>query len=425
MPSSVTPCDIPSSYPSSWDPAPGGRPRRLQVGDAALEAAWRRGWADRPTLDPDALVHKATDRTACPADEDTNGWRARLSILCDDLEHAATLTPLGRTIAHGQLVAALSNRFRAHALWRRNPEIAEQPFRAPVIVVGQMRSGTTRMQRLLACDPRLTSTRFYESWNPLPTKPGRTALDDRKLRGWLGLFSARLLNPAFDAIHPTSWNTVDEEIGLQSVSIFGSAFEAQWRVPAYRTAVEDNNGREVYAEFRRLLQTLAWLRGERGERPWILKVPQFSQDLPALLHAFPDASLICVSRDTAQVIASSASLVRNQMSIQSARVDPAWIGREWTRKVALRQARTAVARQRCDAPQIDVAFEDMERDWRGEMARVYRMLGLPLPAEVLTRMAAYMATSQPDRRPRHVYHHDDFGLPAKTNATGEGLLAAA
>jgi hypothetical protein len=384
-----------------------------------LESAWRRGWAERPTLDPDALIRKAAMKVRQVADQRGSGWRERLALLCADLESAAALAPLGRTIAHGQLVAALSNRMRFHALWQRHPEIAEQPVTAPIIIVGQMRSGTTRVQRLLACDPRLAFTRFYESWNPIPQTMRRGGADDRKLRGWLGLCSARVLNPAFDTIHPTRWNAADEEIGLQSVSIFGSAFEAQWRVPAYCAAVEADDGIGVYAEFRQLLQTIAWLRGEGASRPWILKVPQFSQDLAAVLHTFPDARLICLHRDLRQVIASSASLVRNQMAIQSAHVDPHWIGHEWSRKVALREERTAAARARSDVPQIDVAFEDVDREWEGEMARVYRMLDLPLPPAVIARMRDYTDRSRSGRHARHHYRADEFGLPASTKGVRE------
>lgn len=336
------------------------------------------------------------------------GWRERLAILCSDLEQVAALTPLGRTIAYGQLTAALCNRARAGALWRQHPEITEQPITAPLVVVGQMRSGTTRMQRLLACDPRLVFTRFYESWNPLPRTLTLGWFDDRKLRGWLGLASARLLNPRFDTIHPTSWKTADEEIGLHSLSIFGSAFEAQWRVPNYAAAVEADDGIEVYAEFRRLLQTLAWLRRDDGRRPWILKVPQFSQDLAALLHVFPDARLVCVSRDTLEVIASSTSLVCNQMAVQSARVDRQWVGREWARKVALREARISAARALASAPQVDAAFDNVTRDWQGEMTRIYRALGMTLPQTVLRRMRCYNDRNQTGRHVRHKYGADDF-----------------
>jgi len=402
------------------------RVARLRLADSALERVWDRGWAERPPLDPDELIRRAERRTGCEADADRCGWRQRLSLLCADLESTARLTALGRTIAHGQLVAALADRFRTHALWRHHPEIAEQPIAAPVIVVGQMRSGTTRVQRLLASDPRLAFTRFYESWNPVPLRPVRPRVDDRKLRGWAGLFTARLLNPDFDAIHPTGWNAPDEEIGFQSLSIFGSAFEVQWQVPGYCAAVEADDGLAVYGEFRRMLQTVAWLRRDDGTRPWILKVPQFSQDLPALLHAFPDARLVCVSRDCAQVIASSASLVRNQMAVQSDAVDPLWIGREWTRKVALREQRMRDARARASVPQVELAFEDVSRDWRGEIEKVYRMIGLPLTPPVLTRMRRYAGKSRAGSHMRHAYDPADFGLPAPAacqDGTGKGGIA--
>lgn len=383
---------------------------RLRMAESALRVAWSRGWAKSPTLDPETLIGKAARRTGFSAQGTGHGWRTRLNSLCEDLERTAALTPLGRTIAHGQLVAALSHRFRAQALWQRHPEILEHPIAAPIVVLGQMRSGTTRMQRLLACDPRLNYTRFYESWNPLPLKPGHRAFDDRKLRGWFGLFCARMLNPNFDAIHPTEWNAADEEIGLQSVSIFGSAFEAQWRVPNYCAAVEADDGVAAYAEFRRLLQTIAWLRGDDGRRPWILKVPQFTQDVPALLHAFPDARIVSLSRDPKQLIASASSLVYNQMSIQSEHVDPQWIGREWTRKVELREHRMRDALADSNVPHIDVAFDDVDRGWQREMGRVYELIGLTLPPPVLARMRDYIDRSRSGTHARHAYDPKSFGL---------------
>lgn len=393
----------------------GRRSRRLRALDAALTGAWQRGWANRPSLDPDELIRKATQKTGLSMERDEHGWRDRLGLLCADLEDVADLTPLGRTIAHGQLVAALCNRLRFQTLWRQHPEIAHRPITSPIIIVGQMRSGTTRMQRLLACDPRLAFTRFYESWNPLPQNVARRWMDDRKLRGRLALLGVRLLNPAFGTIHPTGWDAADEEIGLQSVSIFGSAFEAQWRVPTYTAAVEADDGIAAYDEFHRLLKTVAWLRRDGDARPWILKVPQFSQDLAAVLHTFPDARLIFLARDPQQVIASSASLVRNQMALQSASVDPEWIGREWTRKVTLRHRRTTLARAQSDAAQVDVAYDDVEQDWESETTRVYRMLGMTLPPAVLARMREYAAKSRSGRHARHRYCAADFGLASPSS----------
>lgn len=391
---------------------------RLRVANRTLRFLWDKGLATRPSLTAEALIDKAATNAGVGPDGDGVGWRTRLGILCDDLERHARLSDLGRTIAHGQLVSALAARFRAHALWDRHPSIAAQPLVAPIIIVGQMRSGSTRMQRLLACDPRLTFTRFFESWNPIPDIGG---VDRRKWKGRIGLTFARLLNPEFGAIHPTAWHAPDEEIGLHSLSIYGAAFEAQWRVPGYTAAVEQDDGVAVYREFRQLLQTLAWLREEAHPRPWVLKVPQFAQDLSAVLRVFPDARLIHLRRATADVVASSASLVCNQMRLQSHDVDPHWVGREWARKVRLREERSLAALATATVPQVEVDYDDVTRDWRGEMARVYRMLGMPLTEEVAARMRRYVSASDPVRGRRHAYDAQRFGLAAWL----PGLLASA
>lgn len=389
-------------------PAPPAR--RVTAINRALQIAWERGWASIPTLEPDRLVQKAARQSRCDPDEDGVGWKSRLDRLCADLHDHADLTDLGRTIAHGQIVSALSNRFRAHALWRRHPEIGRQPLTAPIIVVGQMRSGTTRMQRLLACDARLTFTHFYESWNPIPANGDRAGFDGRKLKGWAALKCAGFLNPAFKNIHPTHWHAPDEEIGLHNLSIFGSAFEAQWNIPSYTAAVETEDATAVYGEFKRLLQTLRWLRGDTTDRPWILKVPQFAQDLPALLTIFPDARVIYLSRDPLEIMASSASLVCNQMALQSHAVDPHRVGREWARKVRLREARMTAAKAAATVPQIEVDYADIDRDWAQEMQRVYAMLKLPFDAAVRSAMGAYLQASQPGDRNRHRYHPSQFGF---------------
>ena len=237
---------------------------------------------------------------ACTSGNDDDGWYERLDVLTNDLQRNASLTPLGLTIAHGQLVAALASRVRLARLWQHHPEIDSAAFPRPIIIVGQMRSGSTRMQRLMACDRQFAHTRFFESWNPVPRWPTWRWIDDRRLRGRLGLGLASLLNPEFSAIHPTKVDAPDEEIGLLAPSIFGAGFEAQWRVPRFARHCEATDTTPLYRHFRRTMKTIAWQRGET--RPWIMKMPQFAQDLPTVLTTFPDARVIFLGRPDATVV---------------------------------------------------------------------------------------------------------------------------
>lgn len=338
-----------------------------------------------------------------------NGWHERLERLCGALRHEAALTSLGTTIAYGQLVAALANRLRASELWQRRPEILEIPIERPIIIVGQMRSGSTRMQRMLACDPRLTFTRFFESWNPLPRWTHR-GLDDRIARGWFALRLASWLSPQFKVIHPASTFAADEEIGIHNIALYGAAFEAQWRIPSFARAGEAADCKPVYEEFRAYLQTIRWLRRDKRDRPWVLKIPQFGQDLRTVLDVFPDARLVVLERDPVSVVGSSASLVYNQMAVQSRSADPLWIGREWLDKTVLRKQRIEEGLSHHSGPRVTVDFHEMQADWRSQMHRVYDGLGMPLTFETERRMARFVARRSHSRLSRHRYGIADFGL---------------
>lgn len=379
--------------------------------NSGLEAGWRRGWLSRPQLYPEALLSASRRITGLHDFGRDHGWADRLYLLCKALRQEAALSPLGTTVAYGQLIAALSNRLRAAELWRQVPEIGHVPITRPILVIGQMRSGSTRIQRMLGCDAQLTCTRFFESWNPLP-RWNLGGLDDRVLRAWLALRIARWLNPRFDVMHPTGPCKVDEEIGIHNIALFGAAFEAQWRIPSFAREMEESDNRPVYAEFRRFLQTIRWLRRDKQDKPWVLKLPQFGQDLQAVLEVFPDARVILLDRDPVSVVASSASLVFNQMAVQSRDVDPVWIGKEWLGKTLLRKCRINDGLEQFAGPVVRVTYDDMQADWRGQMRRVYAGFGLKLTARSEEAMTNFVERSKHGCLRDHKYHPEHYGLSA-------------
>lgn len=385
--------------------------RNVARANRALEAVWRSGLLPRPRLEPDALEATALrgrTRTAFGPDE---SWRVPLEILLRSLREEADLNPLGLTMAHGQIVMMLRARLRAAALWQAHPDILARPVAGPVVILGQMRSGTTRLHRLLACDPRFAFTSMAESMIPTPFTRRPGARDSRRLRARAGLAMVERLNPELGRIHPTTPDAAEEEFGWLSFGFGAAQFEAQWRAPGFTRWWEAQDRNALYREFGALLRTNAWFRREDTEKPWILKAPQFLEDLPALLAAFPDAKLICLERDLAEVVPSSASLVWNQMRIQSDTADPAWIGREWLRRTRRRaDIAAATLRERPDVPRIEVGYTAMSRDWRGEMARIYDFLGLELTREVQGRMQAWLDGAT--RHSGHCYSLAQFGLDA-------------
>jgi hypothetical protein len=377
---------------------------------AAMVQARKSGLARKPVLEKDALLDEA--RAFTGLEDFGDPWFEQpFEVLLDSLRGEARLNAAGEWAACKQFVKVLADRQWAESWFTRHPEILARPLPRPIVVVGPMRSGTTWLHRLLAADHRFAHLRSFETVSPAPRpdfafdKPDfRVTLQRRIMR------VARLANPRTLQIHPTGPYEPEEELGLLCNSLYGNKHETQWWVPGYARWCEAVDAAPAYRQMARLLRLVAWSQQASSLKPWILKTPQHMLDLPALLKVFPDARVIFTHRDPLAVVASTASLVWNQTIIYSDHADPAKIGREWLRKTALMTERMRAARRHIPPDrQIDVHYEDMERDWRGSLCRIYRFLGLELePA--LPQMETYQRRCERRNGATHQYGLEQFGL---------------
>ena len=389
---------------------PPRRTRFIDMLNGSMRAARKVGMADPPLLDRKSLMARASETTGL--DDFGDEWFIEpFDRLLEALHGEARLNAAGEWAASAQFDKVLKDRLWAQMWFARHPEILTRPMPHPVIVVGPMRSGTTRMHRLLAADHRFSHLRSFETISPVPRpdfehggRDFRVTLAGRIMR------VARLANPRTLTIHPTGPMEPEEELGLLVNSFWSTKHDAQWWVPSYGRWCEAQDPAPAYRQMVRLLKLIGWSQQVSSLRPWVLKTPQHMMDLPALLAVFPDARLIFTHRDPLAVVGSAASLAWNQTVIYSDHADPARIGEEWLRKTKLqiermRAARDHVPRERM----IDVHYEDMEGDWRAAMRRVYDFLDLDI-APALPAMERYQERTRTLKRRPHRYSLEEFGL---------------
>ncbi|MGX7896616.1 sulfotransferase family protein [Tsuneonella sp. HG222] len=391
---------------------PPRRTRFIGALKTAMLAARKTGVASKPELRREALMARVADETGL-SDFGDDWFHAPYDRLVEAIEGEAQLNAAGEWAAMKQFEKMLRDRVWQRQWVARHPEIAARPLPHPVVIVGPMRSGTTRMQRLLACDERFNVLRSFETISPVPAPDfERGAHDPRITLARRIMRVARLANPRTLAIHPTGPMQPEEELGLLCSSFWGMKHEAQWHVPGYGRWCEARDATGAYRQLARLLQLVGWSQQSSSLRPWILKTPQHMIDLKALLNVFPDARIIVTHRDPLSVVGSSASLAWNQTCIYSDHADPHAIGREWLRKTGVQIERMRQGRKSLPASRvIDVHYDEMETDWRGTMARVYRFLDLDIEP-VLPRMAAYQRRTRDGKRRVHRYSLAEWGLSA-------------
>ena len=385
------------------------RPLHLKLMMWPLNLAWSRGALPPADLCPDRLRGLAEKATGLSEDRaDRAVFERHLAALLPALHQEARLTDFGRLVAHGSLLKVMKERLWFEALMADHPEIDRIELAPPILVVGSMRSGTTRMQRLLATDPAHNALRLYEAQCPVPNPQKLRRRPDPRIRQVnRALKLIRSINPTVFDIHPTGPMDVDEELGLLDQSLSSAMIETQRRVPSYARFCEQEDQTPAYQRLHRLLKLRTWVEGSDPSRPYVLKTPQHMQDIGALHATFPHSPLIFLHRDPVQLVASAASLAWNHMVVQSDHVDANWVGAEWLRKTHLRLERVANGRRQIPkALQFDLGFAEVNADWQGAMRRTYAFLGRELAPPLEAAMAAYLA----DAAARHGYARHRYAL---------------
>ncbi|MGB3076112.1 MAG: hypothetical protein WBB36_12355, partial [Chitinophagales bacterium] len=118
-------------------------------------------------LEKDYLIHLARKQTGLQS-FGNDFWEEPLERLLFSVNNEAQLHPVGRFITQTRLSGLLAIRLRAENDFKKHPEILEQQLYPVQLICGLQRTGTTKLQRLLAADPDNRVLLSWEAINPIP-----------------------------------------------------------------------------------------------------------------------------------------------------------------------------------------------------------------------------------------------------------------
>ena len=331
------------------------------------------------------------------------------------------LHEVGRAVQRARVVDSLCVRLTFQGYVERHPEILEEELGAPLVVAGQTRTGTTRLHRLLSCDPGLFTPLWWEVRSPAPFPGWDGRGPDPRIAD--AHAQVRLIletQPVLASIHPWDAEGPDEEVMLMEHAFLSHVPESSTHLPAYYRWLDEADYTPAYRYLKKLLQFLQWQKKGRGEHAdgWVLKTPQHIGYVDELLATFPGATIIQTHRDPLETIPSSASMYAALWGLGQDEVDFEELGRQCTRRFSWALRRNLEARDRLgDGPFVDVWFADVGRDALGELRRIYDAVGRTLSPEAEVAMKSWLEENAREKRPPHEYTLEKFGL------TREGLEA--
>jgi len=369
--------------------------------------------AIRSAFQEDALLAEARANTGLQEFGD-EAFRAPLGVLLRSLREEAPLNAVGIAMLRTRILESLMTRLRTEDWIRRHPEIELEEIAAPIVVVGQTRTGTTMLQRLLASDPRHHGPLWWEVRFPAPLPGTRWDAPDPRIpiaeAEVAGILAA---DPEQASIHPWNAQAPDEEIMLLEHSFLSHVPEAFTNLPTYRAWIDAQDWTPAYATLRRFLQFLQWQKRQRGalRERWVLKTPGHLGYLDTLLRVFPGALIVQTHRDPVQTIPSAASLNRSLWRLSSDAVDDRELARQWEQRMVWAVQRCLASREKIPERQIaDVWFLDALAKPLEVVARIYERFGIELTPAARAALEGWLRDNRRDKRPPHEYTLAEFGL---------------
>lgn len=307
----------------------------------------------------------------------------------------------------------------AHALDDcREPEWRETEVRQPVFILTAPRSGTTRLQRLLALDrERFTSMRLYQTVFPSVSVyrliGWLRGVDRGVLRRALEHFDERLF-PGFQRVHRLGLSEPEEDEALFVYSLLSPTL--MMLVPFIDElggrdvdALEPGDRARVMDFYRSCLQR--HLHSEGPGRTMLVKNVWCAGRLQSMLETFPDAKVIYLARHPYEAVGSAVSMF--SMPWRRLFPDRPTDGPEFRAfgRMIMRYQK-AYAELQAQLPSdrfAAVRFDDLCTDPKASVEGIYRQFGWNVTPQMRARLEQETC-EQRHFASKHTYSLEQFGL---------------
>lgn len=360
-------------------------------------------------LDEESLLRQACTSSGLD-DFGDDLWREPFRVLIKALEEEAQLTLMGRLMARSDILIWLNTRLQVTDTLKRHPEILEEEVKAPMIIAGLPRSGTSILFELLAQDPDVGVPETWEAMMPCPPPEAGSYASDPRIEKVHGLVTQwNRVAPEFATMHEMGGRIPAECGQIMCGSFISDQIDALHQTPSYSMFRAQADYVPVYQYHKNVLQILQW---KNPRKRWLLKAPAHLGQLAHLLRVYPDARLVQTHRDPIKCMASATSLMGTLYSMRSDQPFNAEMMEDILMGAATAQSLEMVMDQRDQGvvPQSNIAdsrYQDLMDDPMSCIEGVYRHFGMDLSNAARRRMLQYLDAKPKGKFGKHAYEIDE------------------
>lgn len=368
---------------------------------------------------PAMLIEEASGRIDNPdlGDPARNaGLEAFLASLREETWRDMTLR--AREAAIDFLVHHLTSRIHLQADRKAIPAIAEQEIKAPLIVIGPPRSGSTLLHTLLSLDPDNMAPEHWVCREPSPPLGDTPPPPERLQRAEQRMMQLFALVPDIFVTHPYMIEEGSGDLAECGSDILNIVSTSQqmwcfWGGESYKRYLLDADHTAALEFHHDFLQHVQW--SKQGKR-WALKGSDHMLWLKELAARYPDAKLIWTHRDLAQQLGSLASVQSILLGLRGFPVTPERRRAQGARAIALQHAAVEKAMKARDIIGeerfLDISYHDMLTDQLGTVRRIYAWSGLEVSPRHEAAITKWVNEHHPTKHGIHKHSPEEFGMDA-------------
>lgn len=375
----------------------------------AINSIWRKTYplGTKSTLEIESLKKAAIKVTGLS--DFGNFWEEPLKVMLKSINEEAQLHPIGQFITRQRIINLLSVRLRAEDYFKRYPEILAQELYPCMVIVGLQRTGTTKLQRLLAADPDNRAILSWEALNPSPIKGDDKTGEERIKFAKKSVKALKYMSPGFFAIHPIEFEAPEEDVLLLDVSFLSTTTEATMNVPSYAAWLEKNDQSPAYEYMAKLLKLLQW---QQPAKRWVLKTPHHLEFLPLAKKYFKDVQFIWTHREVMECIPSFLSMVSYARILFSKEVYQKDVAKHWVRKNGFMLEKALEYRKSMDKEVLftNVSYKELIKNSLDVIEQIYSDRGEAISPELKTIFEKSNSENPKGKYGIHTYDLKDFGV---------------